>query len=134
MPSPDRPSSGVADSKYFIRPLKANFFWVFWTFSKATDYFNVKFYLSNACLHSVEHIHYFPQQIKRTDVWFQVSKLCFLFKPFNETFWNVLFAHNLKTNRFMNIFSWIVLKFPCWFSLKIFSFGYVLFLISLGKQ
>ena len=55
-----------------------------------TDYFNVKFYFSNACVHSVEHTYYFPKQkIKQKDVWFQVPKRCFLFKPFNETFWNV---------------------------------------------
>ena len=42
------------------------------------------------------YIYYFPQhKIKRTDVWLQVSKRCFLFKPVNETFWKVLFVRNL---------------------------------------
>ena len=39
------------------------------------DYFNVKFYFSNKCLNSVEHIYFFSQQkTKRTDGWVQVSK------------------------------------------------------------
>ena len=68
MPSSSRPSSGGANSKYFIGHLKAKFFWVKKTFPKATGYFNVKFYFSNTCLNSVEHIYYFPQQkIKWTD-------------------------------------------------------------------
>ena len=38
-----------------------------------TDYFNTEFYFSNACLNSVEHICYYPQQkIKRTDALFLV--------------------------------------------------------------
>ena len=75
MPSPDRANSGGADSKYFIGPLKEKFFETKKPFSKVTDYFNVKFYFSNARLYFVEHIYYFPQQkIKRTDVWFHVSR------------------------------------------------------------
>ena len=76
LPSPDQPNSGGADSKYFIGPLKAIFYFFFEsaTFPKIADYFTVKFYFSNACLNSVEHI-YFPQQkIKVTDPWPQVSK------------------------------------------------------------
>ena len=35
------------------------------TFPTITDYFKVKFYFSNPFLNSVEHIHYFPQQLAR---------------------------------------------------------------------
>ena len=73
---------------------------------------------------------YFPgQQIKRTDVWFKVSKRCFLFKTF-KTFQNVIFVHHLKLYEciFMNI-----LNFADSLSLNIFSFKCVLFLIPLGK-
>ena len=74
MPSPDLPNSGGADSKYFIGPLKAIFLLSQQPFPKIADYFSVKFYFSNACLNSVEHI-YFPQQkIKGTDPWPQASK------------------------------------------------------------
>ena len=51
----------------------------YWTseskkFPKVTGYSSVKFYFSNACLNSIEHIYYFSQQkIKRADVWFPVS-------------------------------------------------------------
>ena len=31
-------------------------------FPKVIDYFNVKFYFSNACLNSAERIYHFPQQ------------------------------------------------------------------------
>ena len=81
MPSPNRPNSGRADSKYFTGPLKAK------TFLIILNYFNVKFYFLNACLNSVEHMlltaclnsveHVvFPskQKFKSTDAWFQVSK------------------------------------------------------------
>ena len=79
MPSPARPNFGGADSKYFIGPLKAKKkkkkIELKKRFPKITDYFNVKFYFSNACLNSAEHIHYFPEQeIKTTEAWFQVSK------------------------------------------------------------
>ena len=77
MLSPDRPNSGGVDSKYFIEPLKAkkSFSELKKTFPKATDYFNVKLYFSNAYLNFVEQIYYFPQQkIKRTYAWCQVSK------------------------------------------------------------
>ena len=76
-------------------------------------------------------MHYFSrQQIKRIDTRFQVLKRCFLFKPFNETFWNVIFVHHLKIYEyiFMNI-----LNFADCSSINIFSFQCGLFLISLGK-
>ena len=42
-------------------------------YPKVTDYFNTKFYFSNACLNCAEHICYYPQQkIKRTDALFLV--------------------------------------------------------------
>ena len=80
MLSPNQPNSGIADSKYFIGPLKGKKknVCVLKTFPRVTDYFNVKVYFSNACLNSVEHIYYFPQQnIRRTDAWFQVSGQCY---------------------------------------------------------
>ena len=79
MPSPDRPNSGRADSKYFIGPLKAKKKFII------LNHFNVKFYFSNACLNSVEHI-LFPskQKFKRTGAWFQVSKrFVFSLSPLN---------------------------------------------------
>ena len=42
---------------------------------------------------------------------------CFLFKPFNETFWNVIFVGHLKMERLMNIILY-VLNFGYCFSLK----------------
>ena len=63
MLSPDRSNSGGADSKYFKLKLKV------------PDYFNVKFYFSNASLNSVQRINYFPQQrIKIPHVCLQVPK------------------------------------------------------------
>ena len=55
---------------------------------RLTDYFRVKFYFSNACLNSIEHLHYFPQQkIKRTDPWFQVSRrFVFSLSPLTKHF------------------------------------------------
>ena len=48
------------------------------------------------------NIYYFPQQkSKRTDAWFHVSRY---FKPFNETFWNLVFVPHIKMKRFMNIY------------------------------
>ena len=79
MPSPNRPNSGRADSKYFIGPLKAKKKFII------LNHFNVKFYFSNACLNSVEHI-LFPskQKFKRTGAWFQVSKrFVFSLSPLN---------------------------------------------------
>ena len=71
MPSPARPNCGGANLKYFIGPLKAKNF--FKKYPMVTDYFNTEFYFSNACLNSVEHICYYPQQkIKRTDAMFLV--------------------------------------------------------------
>ena len=53
------------------------------------------------------------KKIKRTDASFKA--FCFLFKPFNETFWNVIFLRHVKTKRFTNIFFMnmivLVLKF-----------------------
>ena len=75
LPSPDRPSSEGAVSKYFTGPLKAKIFFELKTFSKVTDYFNVQFYFSNPYLNFVEHIYHFLQQkIKRNDTWCQISK------------------------------------------------------------
>ena len=89
---------------------KKNLSWK--TFPKATDYFNVKFYFSNARLNSVEHIYYFPQQknLKNRCVVSSSKAFCFLFNSFSETFWNAIFVRPLKTKRFMNIFSWICFK------------------------
>ena len=69
LPPSDRTNSGRANSKYFVGPLKAKKYLII------LNCFNVKFYFSNACLNSVEHI-LFPskQKFKRTDAWFQVSK------------------------------------------------------------
>ena len=69
LPPSDRTNSGRANSKYFIGPLKAKKYLII------LNCFNVKFYFSNACLNSVEHI-LFPskQKFKRTDAWFQVWK------------------------------------------------------------
>ena len=46
LPSPDRPNSGGADSKYFIVDFAV--FFKLKIFPKVTDYCNVKFYFSNA--------------------------------------------------------------------------------------
>ena len=69
LPPSDRTNSGRTNSKYFIGPLKAKKYLII------LNCFNVKFYFSNACLNSVEHI-LFPskQKFKRTDAWFQVSE------------------------------------------------------------
>ena len=93
MPSPDRPNSGEADSKYFIGPLKAKK-----TkkkkIPKVTDYFNVKFYFSNAWLNFVEEIYYFPQHnIKRTCVVSSFKVFCFLF---NDTYSERLVFHSIQ--------------------------------------
>ena len=91
---------------------------------------------SNTCLNSAEHKHYFPQQkIKRTNAWFQVSKrfvmlecsICSLFK--DERIYEYIF---------MNMFQTLLITPNCLllsliYSLKIFSFECLLFLISLGK-
>ena len=102
---------------FYWTPMSKKIFWVKKTFPEVTDYFNVKFNFPNTCLNSVEHIYYFPQQkIERTDVWFLVSKaFCFLFKPCNETFWNVIISRHLKTKKFMNIFLWICFKLCLFF-------------------
>ena len=53
-----------------------------------TDYFNVKFYFSNACLNFVEQTYYFPQQkVNRTRARFQVSKrFVFSLSPLTKHF------------------------------------------------
>ena len=134
MPSPNRPNSGGADSKYFIGPLQAKFSF---QFLKHLLRQLIILTLSFTCethvyiLFNISIISL--KQIKRTDVWFQVSKLCFLLKSINETFWNVIFVFNSKTKRFMNIFLWIVLNVVCCFSFTIFSLEYALFLSTLEK-
>ena len=55
MPSPDRPNSGGADSKYFIGLLKDIFFF---------ELKNDKFYFLNAYLNSIQHILLFPSTKK----------------------------------------------------------------------
>ena len=88
-------------------PLKITFFFlVKKAFPKVADCFNVKFSKEN------------------TPVVSSFKTSCFLTKP-----WNVIFVPHLKTKRFMNIF----FKFAYCFSLEIFSFERVLFLISFGK-
>ena len=89
MPLPDRLNSGGVDSKYFIESLKAKTFCELKkTFPKVTDYFNVKFYFSSACLNFVEQIYYFPQQkIKKTHTWFQITKrFVFSLSPLTKHF------------------------------------------------
>ena len=44
------------------------------------------------------------KKLKEQTRGFKFKAFCFLFEPFNETFWNVIFVCHVKTERFMNIY------------------------------
>ena len=113
---------------------------------------NIKFYLSNPYLHSVERYpdNCLPRKIApRLGLGFRSRSELVLglgetrqLSPRKIAPWlglgfglvlGLWVEGNFPRGQFMNIFFRIVLIFPCCFSFKIFSFGYELFLISLGK-
>ena len=106
---------------YWTSKSKA-FFFELKTISKVNDYFNVKFYISNACLNFIEQVYHFPQQnIKRTYAWFQVSK-CFVFslsplaKHFGICICSLFKDENIYKHIFMNMFQTLYIVLALKFS------------------